>query len=69
MSDSKQHDDIKNSPTTKKRIVRLDDLDWEDEVTGGSSGKFFFGELPEVIAPPGDVLKPPGNTSQGPKGA
>jgi hypothetical protein len=34
----------------EKRIIRLDDLDWEEEVVGGSAGKQRFGEQ---IAPDG----------------
>lgn len=42
----KKIEDTPKAPT-KKRVVRLDDLDWEDEVVGGRSGKLCFGEQPE----------------------
>ncbi len=39
--------DIAKPGDTKKRVIQLDDLDWEDEVVGGSSGgKIVFGEQP-----------------------
>ena len=27
-----------------RQVIRLDDLDWEDETIGGASGKLYFGE-------------------------
>ena len=34
-----------------KRVIRLEDIDGEDEVLGGSGQKLFFGENPDGAAP------------------
>ena len=50
----------------KKRVIRLDDLDWEDEVVGGS-GKLFFGERPDTDPSSGE-LAPRVDRTKGPQG-
>ena len=50
-----------NQSIPKKRVIRLDDLDWQDEVVGGSSGKLLFGEDAVPQKSPFDDLFKPGN--------
>lgn len=57
MKDDKKHHEVKKD-AARKRVIRLDDLDWEDEVTGGSGKKLFFGEQPESSGGFDDLLKP-----------
>lgn len=34
-----------------KRVIRLEDLDGDEEITGGAGEKLFFGEQPETESP------------------
>lgn len=34
-----------------KRVIRLEDLDGEEEIVGGAGQKLFFGEQPESASP------------------
>lgn len=62
----KQHDhEPKKQNDTKKRVIRLDDLDWEDDVIGGSGGKLFFGEQSDASSPFDSVFKPDGSDKGG----
>lgn len=43
--------------TGRKRVIRLDDLDWQDEAVGGAGGKLFFGENADAVNPFEDARK------------
>lgn len=38
-------------PRVAKRVIRLEDLDGDEEITGGAGEKLFFGEQPENESP------------------
>ena len=42
-----------------KRVIRLDDLDWEDETVGGANAKLFFGEESDKSTAFGRSFGPP----------
>lgn len=44
MMNTPQPEDKQQPKQRAKQVIRLDDLDWEDETIGGASGKLYFGE-------------------------
>ena len=65
-----QHDNhTQNEPGKRKarKVISLDDLDWQDEVVGGASGKLVFGESPEKTTPFDNIFKKPGDEGSGPR--
>lgn len=49
-----------DSPKPAKRVIRLEDLDGDEEITGGAGGKLFFGEQPEIESPFAGLFGGPG---------
>ena len=42
---------VENAPKPTKRVIRLEDLDGNEEIVGGAGEKLFFGEQPESASP------------------
>lgn len=52
-------------PAVGKRIIRLDDLDSDEEIMGGADQKLFFGEQPESGSPFAGLFKSPPSAGSG----
>jgi hypothetical protein len=67
MSEHDNHTTNASGKPKPRKVIRLDDLDWQDDVVGGASGKVVFGESPEDTTPFDDIFRKGSNERPNPR--